>query len=199
MFKNSPLENDVIARLEDDPACPHRSARRVDRVGDVLRDGRQPFGLLRGAEDQLSRPLLRSHLESLLRERIVVRPRRRTLSLCCRTLSVVRTGREHQGMEAILKARDAAGPGGTLTCVVEIPKGSRNKYEYDAELGATQLAAEIGHFFPVYKDLDDNGRSTVCGCATVGPRGSRSRSRAVATGNKRRRADHILTGAWRDW
>jgi inorganic pyrophosphatase len=27
----------------------------------------------------------------------------------------------------------------TLLCVVEIPKGSRNKYEYDAELGAIKL------------------------------------------------------------
>lgn len=55
-------------------------------------------------------------------------------------------------------------------CVVEIPKGSRNKYEYDAEPGAIklhdppkQLAAEIGHFFAVYEDLDYNRGSTVCG------------------------------------
>jgi inorganic pyrophosphatase len=27
----------------------------------------------------------------------------------------------------------------TLTCIVEIPKGSRNKYEYDAELGGIKL------------------------------------------------------------
>jgi inorganic pyrophosphatase len=27
----------------------------------------------------------------------------------------------------------------------------------------SQLTAEIGHFFASYKDLDDNGRSTVCG------------------------------------
>lgn len=27
----------------------------------------------------------------------------------------------------------------TLICIVEIPKGSRNKYEYDAELGAIKL------------------------------------------------------------
>jgi len=29
--------------------------------------------------------------------------------------------------------------GAELTCVVEIPKGSRNKYEWDAELGAIKL------------------------------------------------------------
>ena len=28
---------------------------------------------------------------------------------------------------------------GPLTCVIEIPKGSRNKYEYDPELGAIKL------------------------------------------------------------
>jgi inorganic pyrophosphatase len=28
---------------------------------------------------------------------------------------------------------------GTVNCVVEIPKGSRNKYEYDRELGAIKL------------------------------------------------------------
>jgi inorganic pyrophosphatase len=153
-------------------------------------------------------------------------------------------------MEEMLNAIDSAGPVQPLTCVVEIPKGSRNKYEYDAELGAikldrfvsasvvyptdygfipetlsldgdaldvlvcvseptfpgcvvlarpiavldmedehgidphvlsvpiadpgwnqferlddlpSQLVAEIGHFFAVYKDLDDNRRSTVCG------------------------------------
>ena len=153
-------------------------------------------------------------------------------------------------MQEILKAGDIADPGEPLTCVVEIPKGSRNKYEYDAELGAirldrfvsasvvyptdygfipetlsldgdaldvlvcvseptfpgcvvlaqpiallemedehgvdphvlsvpmadpgwnqlerfddlpTQLVAEIGHFFAVYKDLDRDRRSTVCG------------------------------------
>jgi inorganic pyrophosphatase len=145
---------------------------------------------------------------------------------------------------------DLAGSDEPLTCVVEIPKGSRNKYEYDAELGVIKLdrfvsasvvyptdygfvpdtlsldgdaldvlvcvseptfpgcvvlarpialldmedehgidphvlsvpvadpgwnklerledlpaglAAEIGHFFAVYKDLDDNRRSTVSG------------------------------------
>jgi inorganic pyrophosphatase len=153
-------------------------------------------------------------------------------------------------MEEILKARDWADRAEPLTCVVEIPKGSRNKYEYDLQLGAirldrfvsasvvyptdygfipqtlsldgdaldvlvcvseptfpgcvvvarpiallemedehgidphvlsvpiadpgwnqlerfedlpAQLVAEIGHFFAVYKDLDDNRRSTVCG------------------------------------
>jgi inorganic pyrophosphatase len=153
-------------------------------------------------------------------------------------------------MDEILKTRDSAGPEEPLTCVVEIPKGSRNKYEYDLELGAikldrfvsasvvyptdygfipetlsldgdaldvlvcvseptfpgcvvlarpiallemedehgidphvlsvpiadpgwnqlerledlpAQLAAEIGHFFAVYKDLDDKRCSTVCG------------------------------------
>ncbi len=30
-------------------------------------------------------------------------------------------------------------PGAELTCVVEIPKGSRNKYEYDPELGGVKL------------------------------------------------------------
>ncbi|MFL5826398.1 MAG: inorganic diphosphatase [Thermoleophilaceae bacterium] len=30
-------------------------------------------------------------------------------------------------------------PGDPLLCVVEIPKGSRNKYEYDPELGAIKL------------------------------------------------------------
>ena len=30
-------------------------------------------------------------------------------------------------------------PGAELNCVVEIPKGSRNKYEYDAELGGIKL------------------------------------------------------------
>ena len=30
-------------------------------------------------------------------------------------------------------------PTGALICVVEIPKGSRNKYEYDAELGGIKL------------------------------------------------------------
>jgi hypothetical protein len=33
----------------------------VDRVGDVLRNGRQPFGVLSEPEDELSHPLLRSH------------------------------------------------------------------------------------------------------------------------------------------
>ena len=42
-------------------------------------------------------------------------------------------------MQEILKAGDIADPGEPLTCVVEIPKGSRNKYEYDAELGAIRL------------------------------------------------------------
>jgi inorganic pyrophosphatase len=28
---------------------------------------------------------------------------------------------------------------GTLTCIVEIPKGSRNKYEYDPEMGGIKL------------------------------------------------------------
>ena len=28
---------------------------------------------------------------------------------------------------------------GPLTCVIEIPRGSRNKYEYDPELGAIRL------------------------------------------------------------
>jgi inorganic pyrophosphatase len=102
-------------------------------------------------------------------------------------------------MQEIPKARDSAVPLQPLTCVVEIPKGSRNKYEYvvlarpiallemEDEHGIdphvlcvpiadpgwnqlerledlpTQLVAEIGHFFAVYKDLDDNRRSTVCG------------------------------------
>jgi len=30
-------------------------------------------------------------------------------------------------------------PGAELNCVVEIPKGSRNKYEYDPELGGIKL------------------------------------------------------------
>jgi len=32
-----------------------------------------------------------------------------------------------------------ATPDGVLTCIVEIPKGSRNKYEYDAALGGVKL------------------------------------------------------------
>ena len=32
-----------------------------------------------------------------------------------------------------------SGPEAPLRCVVEIPKGSRNKYEYDEELGAIML------------------------------------------------------------
>jgi inorganic pyrophosphatase len=42
-------------------------------------------------------------------------------------------------MDEILKARDSAGPAEPLTSVVEIPKDSRSKYEYDAELGAIRL------------------------------------------------------------
>jgi inorganic pyrophosphatase len=57
----------------------------------------------------------------------------------------------------IVNARESAGPGEPVTCVVEIPKGSRSKYEY-----------EIGHFCAVYKDLDDNRRSTVCGWRDYG-------------------------------
>jgi inorganic pyrophosphatase len=172
-------------------------------------------------------------------------------------------------MEEIPKARDSPGPPQPLTCVVEIPKGSRNKYEYDPELSAirldrfvsasvvyptdygfipetlsldgdaldvlvcvseptfpgcvvlarpiallemedehgidphvlsvpiadpgwnqlerfedlpTQLVAEIGHFFAVYKDLDDNRRPSAAG-ATTRQRRSRSRSHAAATRN----------------
>jgi inorganic pyrophosphatase len=153
-------------------------------------------------------------------------------------------------MAEINHAGESHGRGEPITCIVEIPKGSRNKYEYDPGLGAirldrfvsasvvyptdygfvpetlsldgdaldvlvcvseptfpgcvvltrpiallemedehgidphvvsvpladpgwnqlerledlpTQLAAEIKHFFTVYKDLDDNRRSTVCG------------------------------------
>jgi inorganic pyrophosphatase len=43
----------------------------------------------------------------------------------------------------------------TLICVVEIPKGSRNKYEYDP--------AQIAHCFSVYKDLDPGRSSGVNG------------------------------------
>jgi inorganic pyrophosphatase len=65
----------------------------------------------------------------------------------------------------------------TIECVVEIPKGSRNKYEYDGVPVAdplwnsfdrledlpSPLAAEISHFFVVYKDLDSSRRSSVHG------------------------------------
>jgi inorganic pyrophosphatase len=42
-------------------------------------------------------------------------------------------------MAEIVSSRDSAGPGDSVTCVVEIPKGSRNKYEYDVALGAIRL------------------------------------------------------------
>ena len=48
----------------------HVSELGVDRVGDVLRDGRQPLGVLSKPEDELSHPLLRSHSGSLLRGRV---------------------------------------------------------------------------------------------------------------------------------
>jgi inorganic pyrophosphatase len=121
-----------------------------------------------------------------------------------------------------------------LTCVVEIPKGSRNKYEYDPEIGAIkldrfisasvvyptdygympetlapdgdpldvlvcvpcadpgwnhiedvddlprQLRAEIGHYFEVYKDLDEGKHSEVKGWA--------GRDAALETIEKARRA-----------
>ena len=74
--------------------------------------------------------------------------------------------------------------GEPLLCVVEIPRGSRNKYEYDAALGAIkldrfvsasvvyptedlplQLRSEIQHFFHIYKDLDLDRFSEVMGWA----------------------------------
>ena len=54
--------------------------------------------------------------------------------------------------------------------IVEIPAGSRNKYEMDHALGRIRLAdvsahllAEIGHFFDVYKRLEPGRSSEVRG------------------------------------
>ena len=42
-----------------------------------------------------------------------------------------------------------------LICYVEIPKGSRNKYEYDSDLGALVLDRFLlSSLFSVYKDLE---------------------------------------------
>src|SRR5207244_2061157 len=74
-----------------------------------------------------------------------------------------------------------AGYGGPMSdtyfvVVVEIPAGSRNKYEYDHESGAiffgrlqsiedmeAEARNEIEHFFSIYKDLEPGKRTSTRG------------------------------------